>query len=108
MALLSFARNRYKGMKDRERQSIDTQGRRIGGWGVVEVDEDKRRWIYEDDKEGLQKIRDRDARSRQNADKADLRLDAVQVFIIIIGGSSNCRSTSKLCRDVWLPIQSTG
>ncbi|KAK3711451.1 hypothetical protein LTR37_009630 [Vermiconidia calcicola] len=59
MALLSFARNRYKGMKDRERQSSETQGKRVGGWGVVEVNEDKRRWIYEDDAEGLQLLRER-------------------------------------------------
>ena len=43
IALLSFARSRYKGMKARERESVDAQGKRVGGWGVVEVGEEKRR-----------------------------------------------------------------
>jgi hypothetical protein len=34
--------------------------RRYGGWAVVEVDDDKRRWIYVDDPEGLRKLKDRD------------------------------------------------
>ena len=54
MALLTFARTRYRKMKmqESEKQNFDTQGRRVGGWGAVEVNEDKRRWIYEDDAEG--------------------------------------------------------
>ena len=61
MCLLSFARRRYKGMKEREKTSSHADGRRVGGWGVVEVDEDKRRWIYEDDHEGAE----REARDRK-------------------------------------------
>ncbi|KAI9845101.1 MAG: hypothetical protein M1837_005105 [Sclerophora amabilis] len=60
MALLGFARARYKGMKEREREIIDTGGRRIGGWGVVEVDDDKKRWIYLDDPEGGRAARERE------------------------------------------------
>ncbi|PNS14235.1 Endoplasmic reticulum membrane protein 65 [Sphaceloma murrayae] len=65
MALLGFARGRYRGMKEREREGHDTHSRRVGGWGVTEVDEDKRRWIYEDDPEGLRKLREREARDRE-------------------------------------------
>lgn len=39
-------------------------GRRLGGWGVVEVDEDKRRVIYEDDPAGLQALRAREAKDK--------------------------------------------
>ncbi|EGD95048.1 hypothetical protein TESG_02543 [Trichophyton tonsurans CBS 112818] len=39
-------------------------GRRGGGWGAVEVGEDKRRWIYVDDPDGLRRLRDREAKSR--------------------------------------------
>lgn len=61
MSLLSFARHRYKGMKEREHESAHAEGRRMGGWGVVEVDQDKRRWIYKDDVEGARKLREREA-----------------------------------------------
>ncbi|KAF2193357.1 DUF747-domain-containing protein [Zopfia rhizophila CBS 207.26] len=65
MLLLSMARNRYRGMKEREKLNVETGGKRIGGWGVVDVDEDKRRWIYNDDPEGLRNLRERDERGRQ-------------------------------------------
>lgn len=77
MALLSFARNRYRRMKDREQQSSDTNGKRVGGWGVVEVDEDKRRWIYDDDLDGLRELKERHERGRR---KSELKLDAVQRY----------------------------
>ena len=67
MALLSFARGRYKSMKERENVSIHAEGRRVGGWGVVEVDEDKRRWIYADDPDGARRLREREAREREKA-----------------------------------------
>lgn len=41
--------------------------RRVGGWGVVEVDEDKRRWIYADDREGLKKLKEREERNEASA-----------------------------------------
>lgn len=61
MCLLSFARRRYRDMKKRESEnSTCAEGKRVGGWGVVEVDEDKRRWIYMDDPEGARKLRERE------------------------------------------------
>lgn len=79
MLLLSYARSRYKGMKERERQNSTTDGRRVGGWGVVEVNEDKRRWIYEDDAEGLRELREREERGRKGKDKGD-KLDGVNRY----------------------------
>lgn len=74
IALLSLARNRYKGMKERERQSVDAQGsKRIGGWGVVEVGEEKRQWIYEDDPDGLRELREKEERGRKGSGKGDGR-----------------------------------
>lgn len=67
MLLLSFARRRYKTMKERERERVETEGKRVGGWGFVEVDEEKRRWIYKDDEKGLDKIRNRDEKARREA-----------------------------------------
>ena len=65
MCLLSFARRRYKGMKEREKTSSHATGRRVGSWGMVEVDEDKRRWIYKDDPDGARTLREREARDRK-------------------------------------------
>ncbi|KPI39443.1 Endoplasmic reticulum membrane protein 65 [Cyphellophora attinorum] len=66
MILLAFARNRYRSMKEREKEPIYhvEGGRRVGGWGVVEVDEDKRRSIYDDDPDGLRALQEREARDK--------------------------------------------
>lgn len=69
MCLLGFARSRYKGMKERERVVADTGGKRVGGWGIVEVEEDKRRWIYADDPEGLRALREREAKAKEKEAK---------------------------------------
>ena len=72
MALLRYARNRYAAMKVQEHAealgqaepaSFDaTGGRRTGGYGVVEVGGERRRWIFGDDPEGLKKVRDKERR----------------------------------------------
>ncbi|EME49984.1 hypothetical protein DOTSEDRAFT_59131 [Dothistroma septosporum NZE10] len=78
MALLTYARGRYTGMKEREKQSVDTQGsKRVGGWGTVEVGEDKRRWIYDDDPEALQVLQEKERKARERAEKAEMKLDGV-------------------------------
>ncbi|RMD43413.1 hypothetical protein DV735_g1745, partial [Chaetothyriales sp. CBS 134920] len=73
MLLLAFSRARYLSMKEREKLQAQTShvegGRRVGGWGVVEVDEDKRRWIYEDDPDALQALHDREKAERAKRDK---------------------------------------
>ena len=69
MCLLSFSRSRYTGMKERERIVADTGGKRVGGWGTVEVEEDKRRWIYADDPEGLKALREREAKAKEKEAK---------------------------------------
>lgn len=71
MCLLSFARRRYRGMKERENASMHAEGRRVGGWGVVEVDEDKRRWIYQDDLDGLRKLREKEKEVQEKEKRAD-------------------------------------
>ncbi|CAK7229033.1 hypothetical protein SCUCBS95973_007080 [Sporothrix curviconia] len=71
MALLRYARNRYAVMKLKEHaealgqsepESFDATGKRTGGFGKVEVGEDRRRWIFGDDPEGLKKVRDKERR----------------------------------------------
>ncbi|KAF2452918.1 eukaryotic membrane protein family-domain-containing protein [Lineolata rhizophorae] len=76
MALLAWARGRYGQMKEREAAlgagaaaapAVVLEARRVGGWGVVEVDEDKRRWIYADAPEEGRALRDKEERARQRA-----------------------------------------
>jgi len=49
--------------------SIDAGGRRLGIGGVVEIDEDKRRLIYDDDPVGLARLKDRDERGKRERDR---------------------------------------
>lgn len=62
MMLLRYSRNRYARMKEKEQaiangqdepESFDAKGRRLGGYGHIEVTDDKRRWIHSDKDEGL-------------------------------------------------------
>lgn len=69
MLLLGFARSRYEGMRERERAAFDVGSRRVGGLGQVEVDEEKRRWIYGDDEEGLRVLRAREAKGRERRER---------------------------------------
>jgi len=69
MLLLKFSRNRYLSMKKRENQNYDTEGKRLGGWGMTEVDEDKRRWIYDDDPEQLRKLKEKERAFKEKAEK---------------------------------------
>jgi hypothetical protein len=69
MFLLTVARKRCHGMKEREMLSVETGGKRIGGWGVVDVDEEKRRYIHHDDPEGLRSLRERDEKAKKKEDQ---------------------------------------
>jgi hypothetical protein len=69
MVLLRFARNRYRDMKRREQANYDTNGKRVGGWGMVEVDDDKKRWIYDDDPDALKRIKDKERVAKEKAEK---------------------------------------
>lgn len=58
-------------MKVREqgKESYEMGGRRVGGWGTVEIDEDKRRWIYDDDPEALRKLREKERAGKEKAER---------------------------------------
>jgi hypothetical protein len=60
-------------MKLRERNPIFhvDGGRRVGGWGVVEVDDDKRRWIYDDDPQGLKGWKDREEKDKKTKERGN-------------------------------------
>ena len=71
MVLLSFARARYRSMKQREKHPVHhvEGGKRLGGWGVVEVDDDKRRWIYDGEGDGARATKEREESDRQRREK---------------------------------------
>lgn len=84
MCLLSFARSRYKGMREREKQSYDADFRRVGGWGAVEVDDEKRKVIYEDDEEGLRNLKAKEAKAREKKEKGgEVKLDGVGRYMMV-------------------------
>ncbi|KAJ4991961.1 eukaryotic membrane protein family [Stagonosporopsis vannaccii] len=68
MFLLTVSRRRVQGMRERELLSVETGGKRVGGWGVVDVDDEKRRWVYEGDEAGLRALRERDDKARRRDD----------------------------------------
>lgn len=105
MVLLACARSRYKKMKGTETEprksshssshaqsssensaprndEFSVEGsRRAGGWGMVEVGDEKRRWIYADDPEGFRRVKEKEERDK-NKDK-DLKIDHVQRYEMV-------------------------
>ena len=59
MLLLKYSRNRYADMKRKEHAMYAAEtfeianARRVGGFGQVEVGEERQRWIHADRNEGL-------------------------------------------------------
>ncbi|KAK1774264.1 eukaryotic membrane protein family-domain-containing protein [Copromyces sp. CBS 386.78] len=78
MVLLRYSRDRYARMKtkeaaiaagEKEKESFETRGKRVGGYGQVEVGEERRRWIFADDAKGLNKVREREREKGGGAGK---------------------------------------
>lgn len=78
MVLLQYARRRYARMQVKEhaiaagqaeRESFDARGKRSGGYGGVEVGDERRRWIFGDDTEGLRKAQEKEKRAERNLEK---------------------------------------
>lgn len=85
MVLLRLARARYEGIKRRENDRITEPGtKRTGGWGVVELGEDRRKQIYEGDVQGLKSLKDREAKADQKyARGASKGLDNVDRYSMV-------------------------
>jgi Eukaryotic membrane protein family len=60
LVLLRWARGRQAGAREREDRRTDVGSRRLGINGMVEVDDEKRRRIYEGDEAGLARLRDKE------------------------------------------------
>ena len=83
MCLLAYARVRYKDMKKRENMVVGTQGRRLGGWGVTEVDEDKKRWIYQDDPAAAKASEKREKKMKEQNSKGEMELEKVSRYAMV-------------------------
>jgi hypothetical protein len=92
MALLRYSRDRYAGMKAREhavasgkaeREVFDAKGKRVGGYGHVELGEERRRWVYGDDVEGLRKAREKERKAEKGAGKEEKDLGGVMRYEMI-------------------------
>ena len=85
MTLLSYARARYGSMQKREKETSRAESKRFGGWGMVELGDERRRWIYEDDSEGLKKMRDRekDTREREGRGNSTKGLAHVERYAMV-------------------------
>ncbi|CAG8113788.1 unnamed protein product [Penicillium salamii] len=100
MVLLAFARSRYRKMKGLETEERDSHSRhsaqngaprardfdvegsqRVGGWGCVEVGEEKRKLIYADDPDGLRRVKEKEDKDK-GKDK-ELNVDHVQRYEMI-------------------------
>ncbi|KAK7744754.1 hypothetical protein SLS62_010056 [Diatrype stigma] len=82
MVLLRYARRRYAVMvhkekmlqhqqdeaaREREREPPLSQpgSKRIGAWGATEVGDERRRWLYDDDPDGLRRMRERERKTEE-------------------------------------------
>lgn len=100
MVLLAFARSRYRKMKGRENErrqantqsgtesgaprsrDFDVEGsQRVGGWGVVEVGDEKRRLIYADDPDGLRRLKEKEEKDKSK--DGEFNVDHVQRYEMI-------------------------
>ncbi|KAK3068682.1 hypothetical protein LTR53_013555 [Teratosphaeriaceae sp. CCFEE 6253] len=83
MLLLTFARNRCSSMEERERQvTIAVDGKRTGIGALTEVDESKRKWIYQDDAAGLQALREKEERGRKQVREKGDKLEGVDRYMM--------------------------
>jgi hypothetical protein len=87
MALLKYARGRYAAVRLQEqtiaagqekRESFFQPGKRVGGWGQVEVGDERRKLIYADDPDGLKRMRERERKGDQMAMKMEIGDDGLE------------------------------
>ena len=77
MILLGVARNRYAKMLEREikgekEKLTESENKRLGGWGVAELGEDRRKVIYESHEGELRKLKEKETRFKEKEEKESL------------------------------------
>lgn len=84
ICMLTFARHRYQSMEQqKENETFTASIKKIGGWGLVDVNEEKRKWIYADDPDKLQALREREAKAKEKDSQAVMSLDNISRFSMV-------------------------
>ncbi|KAI6477980.1 hypothetical protein MCOR17_000286 [Pyricularia oryzae] len=93
MTLLRYSRGRYAAMRRREHavstgkqepEQFDQPGsKRVGGFGHVEVGEDRRAWLYDDDPEGLKKAQATEKRNAGKREKSEKDLGRISRYEMV-------------------------
>ncbi|KAI2628216.1 DUF747-domain-containing protein [Xylaria nigripes] len=74
MLLLRYSHKRYTIMRLKEQaiasgkaehESFSQPGQRVGAFSSVEIGDERRKWIYEDDTDGLERMRQRDRKTQE-------------------------------------------
>ncbi|PKY03336.1 DUF747-domain-containing protein [Aspergillus campestris IBT 28561] len=71
------------GNAPRGREYAVEGSRRVGGWGVVEVNDDHRRWIYADDPAALKRLKAREEKERSGRGEEDWNMDHVTRYEMV-------------------------
>ena len=69
--------------KSRGKEYSVDGSRRVGGWGVVEVNDDKRRWIYADDPEGLKRLKAKEEKEKTAVKDDEMSMEHVQRYDMV-------------------------
>lgn len=72
VSLLRFARNRYRGIREREKMYAHTGGKNGGAFGVCQVSDEQRQRIFEGDERGLRECNERGRKGREAELKTDM------------------------------------
>jgi len=91
MALLNFSRHRYRTMKAQEGGRVDSEGKRMGMWGMTEVREGSREWIYRDHPEELARLREKERKGREAKGKDD----------DVVGKLENVERYGMVAKRIW-------
>ena len=92
MILLRYSRNRYARMKAKEHDVaagkadpdvFEAKGKRVGAHAEVEVGEERRRWIFADDPDGLRKVREREQRDSGKKGKKEMDLNTINRYDMV-------------------------
>ncbi|KAL5350845.1 hypothetical protein ACLOAV_004416 [Pseudogymnoascus australis] len=102
MLLLRYSRRRYETMNIRENVGLDTKGKRLGGLGMVELGEEKRNIIYEDDPDGAKQLKERE---KKWADQAKQQTDFDKVTRYEMVAKRICQSVNPSIENIVLSLQ---
>lgn len=67
------SQNQPQPQPQKEKENFNTEGKRLGSWGMTELDDDKKRWIYDDERDTLRVMREKEAKWREKSERMGLQ-----------------------------------